>query len=530
MKTGGMLLVELMEMYGIEVAFGIPGTHNIELYRGLENTDIAHYLPRHEQGAGFMADGYARLSGKVAACFTVSGPGALNIATAMGQALQDSVPMLVISADNNSWTRGLSEGRLHETQNLQSAMEQVSIWAHTIQRVDEIPNILGQAFCQLNHGRVGPVHLSVPLDVMKADASHVLPKRWDIPLPPAPNTDAMALAADRLNGARRPVITLGGGAVPARKYLKELAEKIQAPVTLTQNARGIFPPDFPLLVKGAPFQQAIREYYQNADVVLAIGTQFSETDYDFTLSDGVEINGALIRIDIDRRQLVRNVPADIAIHADSTAAVPALIKRLQKVERPPPEDLIDLNKSVQPRKSETGYRLLFDAIQSSLDDVVVFMDPCQPTYYAMAHYFPPNVNRVFASTSGYCTLGYAPPAAFGAAAAGLPNPIVAIVGDGGSQFTLGELAAAAEQGLAVAVIIWNNNGYAEIAQNFLNAKMEPQGCDLPAPDFVKLAQAYGCAGYRASNAAELSQHLQKLPTAKTPVVILIEEQDFLKQP
>ena len=145
MATCGEVLVGMLEAYGIDTAFGIPGTHTIELYRGLPATGIRHVTPRHEQGAGFMADGYARVSGRPAVCFTVSGPGALNISGAMGQALQDSVPMLVISADNNSWERGLGEGRLHETRNLQAAMAECSVWNHTLMRPAELPKVLARA-------------------------------------------------------------------------------------------------------------------------------------------------------------------------------------------------------------------------------------------------------------------------------------------------------------------------------------------------------------------------------------------------
>ncbi|MFZ1295246.1 MAG: thiamine pyrophosphate-binding protein, partial [Pseudomonadales bacterium] len=180
MASCGEVLALLLEAHGIEIAFGIPGTHTIELYRGIPQTRIRHVTPRHEQGAGFMADGYARVCGKPALCITVSGPGAFNIATAMGQALQDSVPMLVISADNNSWEKSLGEGRLHETRNLQAAMAECSRWSHTLTRPDELPRILARAFAIFRSQRPGPVHLSLPLDVITADASHVAPDAWPV--------------------------------------------------------------------------------------------------------------------------------------------------------------------------------------------------------------------------------------------------------------------------------------------------------------------------------------------------------------
>ena len=146
MTTTGERLAQLLDAYGIEIISGIPGTHTIELYRGIPQTRLRHITPRHEQGAGFMADGYARVSGKPAACITVSGPGAYNIATAMGQALADSIPMLVISADNKTYQKSLGEGRLHETNNIQSAMAECSRWSHTVARADELPGVIARAF------------------------------------------------------------------------------------------------------------------------------------------------------------------------------------------------------------------------------------------------------------------------------------------------------------------------------------------------------------------------------------------------
>ena len=168
MTTCGEALIKLLEAYGIEFAFGIPGTHTIELYRGLPESNIRHITPRHEQGGGFMADGYARVTGRPAACFTVSGPGAFNIATAMGQALQDSVPMLVVSADNALRDRGLGEGRLHETNDLQAAMAQCSKWSHTLMNPAELPRVMARVFSIFSSERPGPVHLSIPIDVITA--------------------------------------------------------------------------------------------------------------------------------------------------------------------------------------------------------------------------------------------------------------------------------------------------------------------------------------------------------------------------
>ena len=267
MTTTGECLAQLLDAYGIEVASGIPGTHNIELYRGLPKTGIRHITPRHEQGAGFLADGYARISGQPALCITISGPGALNIATPMAQALADSVPMLVVSADNKTYQRGLGEGRLHETSNLQAVMAECSRWSHTLTRPDEMPRVLARAFAIFRSERPGPVHLTLPLDIITAKADHIQPEPWETPLRPAPHPDDIERAAALLNNAKSPVLALGGGAVEAADVCRAMAEKLDAPVTTTVNAKGILPKDHPLHVGNSPAQEAIQDLYEQADVV-----------------------------------------------------------------------------------------------------------------------------------------------------------------------------------------------------------------------------------------------------------------------
>lgn len=173
MATCGEVLVEILQNYGIDTIFGIPGVHTVELYRGLNCTNIRSITPRHEQGAGFMADGYARVSGKVAACFIISGPGMTNIAMAMGQALADSIPMLVISSVNHSYQLGLGEGRLHEMPSQRSLVSGEARFSHTLLGVDELPKILARAFTLFNSERPGPVHIEIPIDVITRRADHI---------------------------------------------------------------------------------------------------------------------------------------------------------------------------------------------------------------------------------------------------------------------------------------------------------------------------------------------------------------------
>lgn len=171
--TCGELLVQWLEYYGVETVFGIPGVHTVELYRGLPNTKIRHVTPRHEQGAGFMADGYYRASGKVGVCFIITGPGMTNIMTAMAQALADSIPMLVISSVNKVADTGSGEGHLHELHDQQGMVSKVALTSKTIWQPESLPKVIAEAFALFKGARPGPVHIQLPIDVITADASHV---------------------------------------------------------------------------------------------------------------------------------------------------------------------------------------------------------------------------------------------------------------------------------------------------------------------------------------------------------------------
>ena len=526
MSTCGEVLVELLEAYGIDTAFGIPGTHTIELYRGLPQTAIRHVTPRHEQGAGFMADGFARVSGRPAACFTVSGPGAQNIATAMGQALQDSVPMLVISADNARARLGLGEGRLHETRDLQAAMAECSAWSHTLMSPAELPRVLARAFAIFASQRPGPVHIAIPIDVITATAHDVDRQPWVLPSRPGPDPAAIQRAAQLLNASERPVIALGGGASDAACEVAQLVELVDAPVTLTHNAKGLLAPDHPLLVASSPSYEPVRELYRSADIVLGVGTEFGETDYDFFFDGKFALGGKLVRIDVDAAQLTRNVRPEVALCADAALALSALVPLLSPSDRQGASRTARANRELA-SIDDANYQLFLDSLQRALPGAAVIGDSTQPAYFAAAQYHAPAPRRFASAATGYGTLGYALPAAFGAKL-GLPDlPVIALIGDGGLQFTVNELSTAVEAGLSVAVIVWNNRRYEMIAQNFEAAGMEPIACDIHTPDFQGIARAYGCRTGRARTIEELVEQLRLSLEFQGPTLIEVEEADLL---
>jgi acetolactate synthase-1/2/3 large subunit len=527
MTTTGERLAEMLDAYGIEIASGIPGTHNIELYRGLPKTRIRHITPRHEQGAGFLADGYARVTGRPAVCITISGPGALNIATPMSQALADSVPMLVISADNKTYQRGLGEGRLHETPNLQAAMAECSRWSHTLARADELPRVLARAFAICNGERPGPVHLTIPLDVITADADHVSPDPWDLPLPPAPHPDSIRRALERLDAAKSPVVALGGGAAGAGELCRRIAEALDAPVTTTHNAKGLLPAEHPLHVGGSPATDPVQALYAEADAVLAVGTELGETDYDFFFKEYARMSPGLIRIDIDARQFSRNQRPAVAVLGDARLSLDALLDGLK--ERAPADgaERARVVREALAADHHPGYAALYETLHRALPDHILFGDSTQPTYYAAFQYDATAPRSFAAASTGYGTLGYALPAAMGGHLGQPGRPVVVFAGDGGFQFTLNELSTAVEANIPLAVLLWHNHAYGEIASNFRNAGMEPQACDIHSPDFVALARSYGCHGETAEDHDALAAALKASARRDVPSVIVLPEEKFI---
>lgn len=528
MATCGEVLVKILENYGVDTLFGIPGVHTIELYRGLKNADIRHITPRHEQGAGFMADGYARASGKVAACFIITGPGMTNIVTAMGQALADSIPMLVISSVNRSHQLAMGEGRLHELASQRELVSGVSRFSHTLLRTDELPKVLARAFSVFYSERPGPVHIEIPIDVIKTCADHLDTTAYPIPSAPGPAAQTIDMVAELLKQAQSPLIAIGGGAIHAGDELQEVAEKLCAPVLNTVNAKGVLAYSHPLAVGGSGSCPVVRDAFKAADVVLAVGTEFSETDYDFFFEGELQIPGKLIRIDIETAQLHRNVRADVAVCSDAKQALHALKIALgdyQQTVRDGLDTARQMRKLLQSSRDK-AYEAFFATIRNALPEATIVGDSTQPTYYAWLHYETEHARRYFHSASGFGTLGYAIPAAIGAKLAEPAAPVIALIGDGAAQFTIGELASAVEAKLPVIFIVWNNAGYGEIKRFMVDEHITPVGVDIYTPDYVALARAFGCFAERVSSLEQLSQALFEASGRRLPTVVELMQDDF----
>jgi acetolactate synthase I/II/III large subunit len=524
MATCGEYLVRLLEAYGVELIFGIPGVHTVELYRGLPATSIRHVTPRHEQGAGFMADGYARASGKPGVCFIITGPGMTNIATAMGQAFGDSVPMLVISSVNDRRHLGMAQGRLHELPSQSALMAGVSAFSHTLLDAAQLPEVLARAFAVFASSRPRPVHIEIPLDIIVVEMPEVEAVAWMLPERPAASGGVIARAAAMLRGAKAPLIIAGGGAQDAAPEVRMLADRLDAPVFMTINGSGILPPADPRALAGnlgmAPLRRALAE----ADVVLAIGTEFGETEM-YPEPCPIEIGGKLIRIDIDPQQLVTQFPAEIAITADARLACEALGTALGEAR----QDRSGAARAAAVRAEVRAglwpacqiHGAMLALVARVLPEAIVAGDQTEPVYCANQLYQAPRPRSYFNSSTGYGTLGYGMPAAFGAKLACPERPVVCLIGDGGLQFSLAEIASAVEAGIAVAIIVWNNAGYGEI-KSFMADRGIPQiGVDIFTPDFVAAALALGCAASRPADCADFAEELALSAARQVPTLIEI---------
>ena len=534
MATCGEVLVKLLEAYGVEQVFGIPGVHTVELYRGLAGSSINHITPRHEQGAGFMADGYARTSGKPGVCFIITGPGMTNITTAMGQAYGDSIPMLVISSVQSRSQLGGGRGKLHELPNQSALVAGVAAFSHTLMSAAELPAVLARAFALFQAGRPRPVHIEIPLDVLVENADALLASLPVSIARPGPAPAAIEQMSQRLAQAKRPLILAGGGAIDAAPALTQLAERLGAPVALTINAKGMLPSSHPLLIGSTQSLVATRALVAEADVVLAIGTELAETDYDVTFAGGFEIPGALLRIDIDPDQTVRNYPPTLALVADANLASEALLASLAPLPSRDPQwgavrvSRLQAQLSTEWDAPTRAQTVFLQTVFEVLPDAVCVGDSTQPVYTGNLTFNPEQPRRWFNSSTGYGTLGYALPAAVGAwlgrrAEGKTGGPVLCLIGDGGLQFTLAELASAVEAQTPIIVLLWNNQGYGEIKKYMLNRAIEPVGVDIYTPDFIGVAKALGCAAQAVEDETQLRAALASAGDRQGPSVIEIDE-------
>jgi thiamine pyrophosphate-dependent acetolactate synthase large subunit-like protein len=515
--TCGEAAIRLLAKYGVDTVFGIPGVHTLDFCRGLDTSEfqrgeVTHVQTRNEQGAGFMAEGYARATGKPGVALVISGPGVTNAATALGQCYADSLPMLLLSAEAASNSIGKGWGVLHEVSEQKAVTKPLTALSATAHRAADVPELMAQAFSIFASERPRPVHISIPIDVQ----AELVEDNWapvSLPSRPEPRAGLIAESAALLKGAQRPVIMTGGGAWRAAGDLTAIAERLGAVVIASTAGKGVVPDHHPLSLGGSTVRPEVQAFVAEADCLLAVGTELSETD---SFIERLDIRGKLIRVDIDPRKMNDVYPADLAIVADAGPAMAALAKALEGHDatavRARAEDIVrDIRKAIAANLSvsERQHAKLLSALKDCVPDDTIFAGRPRAWFYP----------------AGYCALGCALPNAIGAKLALPERPVIVLAGDGGFMFTVQELMVAAELGLALPVIVWENGGLKQIQDDMDSRNIERVGVEGANPDFLMLAEACGCHGERPAGLDTFKQSVAAALKADRPTLIAVAEND-----
>jgi 5-guanidino-2-oxopentanoate decarboxylase len=534
-RNVGSYLVELLVKNDIDTVFGIPGVHNLELYRGLTATGMRHVLVRHEQGAGFAADGFARLSGRPAAAFVISGPGLTNILTAAAQAYSDSVPLLVVASAPVRASFTKQWGVLHELKDQAALAAGVFGIARTANSAEDVRDHLRLCLASLRVGRPRPAYLEIPLDVLSEATALEAQRFEDAPLLPQASQEQIDAAVRLLHQAARPLVIAGGGARRAGAELHRLVEALDCPLVTTAAGKGVLaeshPANFGTSLPYQPAQQLIAD----ADAVLAVGTELGETDMYFTTR--LPLGGLLIRIDVDPVKLSDQYSADVCLWSDAQSALHSINQGLANRSEDAPtrtgwrtalggaakfRAILDGGMDAKALSQLSALR----AIKAALPwDGVVFSDMTQIAYFGNYAYPVENPGQWF-HPSGYGTLGFALPAALGAKISSPARAVIALAGDFGLQFTLSEIMTAVEVEVSLPIVVWNNSALGQIRDDMVAAKIPQLGVIARNPDFVALAHACGAEGYRVRHAAGLTDAIRTALNHAGPTLIEIIAADF----
>lgn len=507
----GLAVLRLVRGYGVDTVFGIPGTHNLEFYRHLDRLGIHAVTSRHEQGAGYGADGWSQQTGLPGVIITTSGPGLLNALSAAGTAYCESRPLLILSPGVPRGAEFADIGALHETKDQVTAAGAIVEWARRAQTAQEAVEAVHDAFELFRTGRPRPVYLEIPLDLLEGpvDVSAELLQPRPAPRPEPADAAAVAAAAEVLAAARRPAILAGGGSIRGREALRAIAERLGAPVVTSLNGKGALPESHPLAVGSELRLETAREVLNASDALLVVGSKIGESEL---WGGRIAPEGSVIRVDILETQRDKNLSATHALIGDSAAVLSQLEAALGAGEGTPWRDL-DAVRAAAAEES-AGFAPVEDRLAARIaavlpENAIVAGDSSQITYYGMTSRVRSERPRSFLYMAAYATLGYGLPAAIGAKIAAPERPVVGVIGDGALMFSIQELQTAAEQGLSFTIVCVDNGGYGEIKQNEADRGIDPVGVVLAQPDWPLLAQAFGGTGFAVTREDALESTIQE---------------------
>ncbi len=514
----GAQISHMLRDRGVDVIFGIPGVHNQEMYRGIEEAGITHVLARHEQGAGFMADGYARATGKPGVAYVITGPGLCNIMTPMGQAYSDSVPMLVLSSclDETQAQRG----QLHQMKDQQGAAGTVADWSAQANTAQAAYGLVERAFEEFELSRPRPKHIQVPIAQLEGDADPA-------PFPNQPALRPKVFAPDvapvvsLLNISKRPLFILGGGC--RSNEWRQILTQLGAACITTYAGRGMVGVNYPLDFGAMLPRPGSAEVIASADLVIAVGAELGEVDL---WREELGHSAHLVRVDLDPEVLSDRHRAAVKIQADSASFARALWAVTESAKPATGWTAEEVAEARARWRAEVdaerpGIVPVADALRAAMPaDTMIYSDMTQFAYAAKEVWdmaYPHHWHH----PTGFGTLGYALPAGIGGAVARRGRPTAVIAGDYGFQYTMQELGVAVELGLPLPIILWDNGKLKEIEDSMVRSQIAPNAVVARNPDFCKLAEAFGALSTAPKTLVEMQEAVKAAFHASGPTLICV---------
>ena len=522
--TGGAAIVEAARGNGMTTIFGVPGVQIYPLFDALHGSGVDVIVPRHEQAAAYMAMGYAKSTGRTGVFTVVPGPGVLNASAALCTAMGNCAPVVCLTGQVPSSFLGRGRGHLHELADQAATLRTVIKNAWRIDAASDASRVVNEAFREAAGGRPGPTAVEMCWDTMVAQAPVVIePPEGAIP-EPAIDDAALDAAVRLLATAKKPMIMCGAGAQHAPREVELLAETLQAPVTAFRSGRGVVPEDHALGVASV----AARELWDDVDVFVGVGSRLEmpymrwgdPMRYERKPSHGPK----LIRIDIDPAEMRRFEP-DVGIVADSATACRLLAERLRNVAAPRSSRVAEIeaakrvaDAAIERLQPQAAFlRAIRDVLPR---DGILVPELSQVGFTTYTGAFPVLAPRTYISEGFQGTLGFGFPTALGAKVANPGKAVVSVTGDGGFMFGVQELATAAQYGIALVTIVFNNNSFANVLRDQqVQFGGRTIGSRLQNPDFVRLADSFGVASRRVKEPRELRSALEAELAAARPALI-----------
>jgi acetolactate synthase-1/2/3 large subunit len=527
MLTGGDAIIEAARANGMTTIFGVPGVQIYPLFDALHGSGVEVIVPRHEQAAAYMAMGYAKSTGRTGVFTVVPGPGVLNAAAALCTAMGNCAPVVCLTGQVPSSFLGQGRGHLHELPDQAATLRSFIKDASRSESAATASQAVNRAFRLAAGGRPGPVAVEMCWDTMAARSPVAIASPDPSLAEPAVDDDAIESAARLLATAKKPLIMCGAGAQHAAPEVTALAEILQAPVTAFRSGRGVVPEDHPLGIASV----AARELWDDVDVLLGIGSRLEmpymrwgdAMRYERKPSHGPK----LIRIDIERAEMHRLEP-DVAVVADSATACRLLADRLRSRLEPNRDRATEI--AAAKRVAEAAFDRIepqcsyLRAIRSVVPrDGILVPELSQVGFTTYTGAYPVLAPRTYLSEGFQGTLGFGFPTALGAKVANRTKAVVSITGDGGFMFGVQELATAAQYGIALVTVVFNNHSFANVLRDQATQYGGRSiGSRLQNPDFVRLAESFGVAARRVTTPRELQRALEHELAAARPALIEVE--------